>query len=95
MVKVYCKLLFEKNILVNKVALTNLLRTISLFEYILQVLKEWIAMLKAIIFDFDGVIADTEPLHLKAFQLTLKENGIELSDEDYFEIGRASCWERV
>ncbi|TDI89946.1 MAG: HAD family phosphatase [Candidatus Dadabacteria bacterium] len=42
-------------------------------------------MLKAIIFDFDGVIADTEPLHLKAFQLTLKENGIELSDEDYFE----------
>jgi len=42
-------------------------------------------MLKAIIFDFDGVIADTEPLHLKAFQLTLKENGIELSDEEYFE----------
>ncbi len=42
-------------------------------------------MLKAIIFDFDGVIADTEPLHLKAFQLTLKEKGIELSDEDYFE----------
>lgn len=42
-------------------------------------------MLKAIIFDFDGVIADTEPLHLKAFQLTLREKGIELSDEDYFE----------
>ena len=42
-------------------------------------------MLKAIIFDFDGVIADTEPLHLKAFRLTLREKGIELSDEDYFE----------
>lgn len=41
-------------------------------------------MLKAIIFDFDGVIADTEPLHLKAFQLTLIDNGIELSDEEYF-----------
>ena len=41
-------------------------------------------MLRAIIFDFDGVIADTEPLHLKAFQLTLMEKGIELSDEDYF-----------
>jgi beta-phosphoglucomutase-like phosphatase (HAD superfamily) len=40
-------------------------------------------MLKAIIFDFDGVIADTEPLHLKSFQLTLKENGIELSEEEY------------
>ncbi len=41
-------------------------------------------MLKAIIFDFDGVIADTEHLHLKAFQLTFIEKGIELSDEDYF-----------
>ncbi len=41
-------------------------------------------MLKAIIFDFDGVIADTEPLHLKAFQLTLADNGIELSDQEYF-----------
>ena len=40
-------------------------------------------MLKAIIFDFDGVIADTEPLHLKSFQLTLEENGIELSEEEY------------
>ena len=40
-------------------------------------------MLKAIIFDFDGVIADTEPLHLKSFQLTLEENGIELTEEEY------------
>lgn len=40
-------------------------------------------MLKAIIFDFDGVIADTEPLHLKAFQLALSDNGIELSEEEY------------
>lgn len=40
-------------------------------------------MLKAVIFDFDGVIADTEPLHLKSFQLTLEENGIELTEEEY------------
>jgi len=40
-------------------------------------------MLKAIIFDFDGVIADTEPLHLKAFQLALEEKGIALSEEQY------------
>ncbi|GJM16824.1 MAG: haloacid dehalogenase [Thermodesulfobacteriota bacterium] len=40
-------------------------------------------MLKAIIFDFDGVIADTEPLHLKAFQLTLLEEGLELTEEEY------------
>jgi beta-phosphoglucomutase-like phosphatase (HAD superfamily) len=40
-------------------------------------------MLKAVIFDFDGVIADTEPLHLKSFQLTLEEKGMELSEEEY------------
>lgn len=43
-------------------------------------------MLKAIIFDFDGVIADTEPLHLSAFQKVLGEKGITLNSEDYYEI---------
>lgn len=41
-------------------------------------------MLKAVIFDFDGVIADTEPIHLGAFQLTLGGLGIDLSKEDYY-----------
>ena len=41
-------------------------------------------MLKAIIFDFDGIIADTEPIHLEAFKIVLKEHGIDLSDEAYF-----------
>lgn len=40
--------------------------------------------LQAIIFDFDGVIADSEPLHLRAFQRTLGEIGLELSAADYF-----------
>jgi|SRR5688572_12790481 beta-phosphoglucomutase len=40
--------------------------------------------LQAIIFDFDGVIADSEPLHLRAFQHTLAEEGIELSAPDYY-----------
>ena len=40
--------------------------------------------LQAIIFDFDGVIADSEPLHLRAFQRTLGEIGLELSTADYF-----------
>lgn len=40
--------------------------------------------LKAIIFDFDGVIADTEPIHLGAFQRTLDGLGIELTKEDYY-----------
>jgi beta-phosphoglucomutase len=40
--------------------------------------------LQAIVFDFDGVIADSEPLHLRAFQQTLAEEGIDLSSQDYF-----------
>jgi HAD superfamily hydrolase (TIGR01509 family) len=42
-------------------------------------------MLKAIIFDFDGVIADAEPIHLKAFQMILSEQGILLSNQDYYD----------
>lgn len=41
-------------------------------------------MLKAIIFDFDGIIADTEPVHLEAFRSILKDINISLSDEDYY-----------
>jgi beta-phosphoglucomutase len=41
-------------------------------------------MLQAIIFDFDGVIADSEPLHLRAYQQVLGQEGIELTREDYY-----------
>jgi beta-phosphoglucomutase len=41
-------------------------------------------MLKAIIFDFDGVIADTEPVHFAAFQTILAGVGIPLTEEDYY-----------
>jgi beta-phosphoglucomutase len=40
--------------------------------------------LQAIVFDFDGVIADSEPLHLRAFQQTLAEEHIELTAGDYY-----------
>jgi len=36
------------------------------------------------VFDFDGVIADDEPLHLAAFQRTLAAEGITLSAEAYY-----------
>ncbi|MEQ9620099.1 MAG: HAD family phosphatase [Deltaproteobacteria bacterium] len=42
-------------------------------------------MLKAVIFDFDGIIADTEPVHMRAFQLALDEKGISLTRKDYYE----------
>ena len=38
-----------------------------------------ISSLQAIVFDFDGVIADSEPLHLQAYQSVLRSNGIDLS----------------
>src|SRR2546423_5839787 len=41
-------------------------------------------MLKAIIFDCDGVIADSEPLHMAALQRALSEEGITLTEETYY-----------
>ena len=41
-------------------------------------------MLRAIIFDCDGVIADTEPIHMASFQRVLEEEGIILTKEEYF-----------
>ena len=40
---------------------------------------------KAVIFDFDGVIVDTEPLHYKAFQRLLEPLGLGFSWEEYVE----------
>ena len=41
-------------------------------------------MLKAIIFDCDGVIADTEPLHLHALKEVLQEENIIITDREYY-----------
>lgn len=41
--------------------------------------------LRAVIFDFNGVIVDDEPLHLELFRSVLAEGGIALSDKDYYE----------
>jgi beta-phosphoglucomutase-like phosphatase (HAD superfamily) len=40
-------------------------------------------MLKAILFDCDGVLVDSEPVHFVMFQKVLAEEGIELTYEDY------------
>jgi beta-phosphoglucomutase-like phosphatase (HAD superfamily) len=40
--------------------------------------------LAAVIFDFDGVLADSEPVHLAAFQQVLATVGIELSADEYY-----------
>jgi beta-phosphoglucomutase-like phosphatase (HAD superfamily) len=41
--------------------------------------------LEAIIFDFDGVIADSERLHLAAYKDVLAPMGLKLSDEAYYQ----------
>lgn len=41
-------------------------------------------MLRAIVFDFDGVIANSEPLHFRAFRDVLGERGVVLTEADYY-----------
>jgi HAD superfamily hydrolase (TIGR01509 family) len=41
-------------------------------------------MIKAILFDFNGVIIDDERVQMKAYQEILQADGIELSESDYF-----------
>jgi HAD superfamily hydrolase (TIGR01509 family) len=40
--------------------------------------------LQALIFDFDGIIANTEPLHFAGLHQTLKEIGIDLTEAEYY-----------
>ena len=42
-------------------------------------------MLRAIVFDFDGVIANSEPLHFLAFRDVLAEQSIALSERAYYD----------
>jgi beta-phosphoglucomutase len=43
-----------------------------------------LSRLQAVFFDFDGVIADSEPLHLRASQQVLHTDGIDLDRSDYY-----------
>jgi beta-phosphoglucomutase len=43
-----------------------------------------VSVLQAVFFDFDGVIADTEPLHLRAYQAVLQADGIDLNKSEYY-----------
>jgi len=41
-------------------------------------------VLRAVLFDFNGVLVDDEPIHLELFQRVVAEEGIALSAADYF-----------
>jgi beta-phosphoglucomutase len=42
-------------------------------------------VIRAIVFDFDGVIANSEPLHFRAFRDVLAERSISLAEPDYYD----------
>jgi len=41
-------------------------------------------MIRAVLFDFNGVIVDDEPVHFRLFQKVLGEEGVPLKKEDYY-----------
>ena len=41
-------------------------------------------MFRAVLFDFDGVITDSEILHLRAFNSVLSSHGLEITKKDYY-----------
>ncbi len=42
-------------------------------------------MIRALIFDFNGVIADDDPIHMRAFRQVAEEEGITFTDEEYLD----------
>jgi beta-phosphoglucomutase len=42
-------------------------------------------MLRAVIFDFNGILVDDEPIHWELFRKVLQEEGLALSDREYYE----------
>lgn len=40
--------------------------------------------MRAVVFDFDGVIANSEPVHFRGFRDVLAEQGIHLTEADYY-----------
>ena len=48
-----------------------------------QIKKDVCNMAKAIIFDMDGVLADSEPLHVRAETSILEKQGIRLSEKEW------------
>lgn len=41
-------------------------------------------MLRAVLLDFNGVLVDDEPIHFELFRRVFEEEGVELSEDDYY-----------
>ncbi|MDI6777985.1 MAG: HAD family phosphatase [Patescibacteria group bacterium] len=46
-------------------------------------------MIKSVLFDLDGIIVDSEPLHFEAHQKALRQFGVNITIQDYMEFGVA------
>ena len=42
-------------------------------------------MIRALIFDFNGVLADDDPIHMEAFRKVAQEEGLSFTNEEYLE----------
>src|SRR5262249_41438303 len=42
-------------------------------------------MVRALIFDFNGVLADDDPIHMEAFRRVVKEERLSFTDEEYLD----------
>lgn len=42
-------------------------------------------MIRALIFDFNGVLADDDPIHMQAFRRITEEEGLSFTDEEYLD----------
>src|SRR3989442_9988221 len=42
-------------------------------------------MIRALIFDFNGVLADDDPIHMEAFRQVANEEGLSFTDEEYLD----------
>src|SRR5215831_13250862 len=42
-------------------------------------------MIRALIFDFNGVLADDDPIHMEAFRKVANEEGLSFTNDEYVE----------
>lgn len=53
-------------------------------------------MISTVIFDMDGVIIDSEPVHFRIEQEIFRELGLEISREEYSQyVGRSDLWRSI
>src|SRR6185503_2547719 len=56
-------------------------------------------MIRAVIFDFNGILADDDPIHMQAFRRVAEEEGLTFTEEEYMErylpLNDRDCFEEL